>query len=227
MKTWRRIPWVVAAVAVCCIAACGDGAGIPDFSDHADLVPVDQKFEEPDPYQPGKDRLSVDAFYEGGRSETIKINSIRTHYFIFGRPELGVETYVHGISGDRLEGEDSDRFTLVGTPWWGGGIVWDQPIDLSEWKKLFVSFKSSDRSFARFELTLLYDAEGSERSVILDPTDYGYSNDGQWHSLEIPLSDAISRGFDASRVLSPFILGASGGEAGDVLLIDNLYLTKF
>jgi len=203
---------------------CGGGSGDPDYSGQG-VPPPDQKFEEPDPFQPGKERLSVDVFYEGGRTETIKINGFRTHYFIFGGPELGRESFAQGISRDRLEGEESARVTLVGTAFWGGGIVWDEPIDLSEWKKLFVSFKSSDRSFARFDLTLLY-GDGDPRSVTLAPTNYGYVNDGQWHFLEIPLQDAIDRGFDPTRVRSPFIVGASGGLAGDELLIDNLYLTK-
>jgi hypothetical protein len=210
------------------VLACGCGdSGNPDYSDQEGLVPPDQKFEEPDPFQPGKERLSVDVFYEGGRTETIKINGFRTHYYIFGGPELGRDTYAQSISRDRLEGEQSDRFTLVGTPFWGGGIVWDEPIDLSEWKKLFVSFKSSDRSFARFDLTLLYGEGDMPRSVTLAPTAYGYTNDGQWHFLEIPLQDAIDRGLDPTRVRSPFIVGASGGEPGHELLIDNLYLTKF
>jgi hypothetical protein len=204
---------------------CGGGSGDPDYSGQG-VPPPDQKYQEPDPFQPGKERLSVDVFYEGGRSETIKINGFRTHYFIFGGPELGRESFVQGISRDRLEGEQSDRVTLVGTAFWGGGIVWDEPIDLSEWKKLFVSFKSGDRSFARFDLTLLYGDGDTPRSVTLAPTNYGYANDGQWHFLEIPLQDAIDRGLDPTRVRSPFIIGASGGLATDELLIDNLYLTK-
>jgi len=216
---------------IVCVAisvfGCGDDSGTPDYSDQAGLIPPDQKFEEPDPFQPGKERLSVDVFYEGGRTETIKINGFRTHYFIFGRQELGRDSFSLVPSRDRLEGEQSDQITLAGTLFWGGGIIWDEPIDLSEWKKLFVSFKSSDRSFATFELTLLYGEGGMPQSVTLDPTDYGYTNDGQWHFLQIDLQDAIDRGFDPTMVRSPFIVGAGGGEAGDKLLIDNLYLTKF
>ena len=105
--------------------------------------------------------------------------------------------------------------------------MWNEPIDLSEWTKLFVSFKSSDRSFARFDITLLYGEGESPQSVTLNPANYGYANDGEWHFLEIPLRDAIARGFDPSVTRSPFIIGAAGGDPGDQLLIDNLYLTKF
>jgi hypothetical protein len=227
MQVPRQFVHALIACALIFVFGCGDDTGTPDYSDQVGLIPPDQKFDEPDPYQPGKDRLSVDAFYEGGRTETIVINGFRTHYFIFGRDEVGRDTFFQAPSGDRLEGEQSDQIALAGTVFWGGGIIWDEPIDLSEWKKLFVSFKSSDRSFATFDLTLLYGTEDMERSVTLDPTDYGYTNDGQWHSLEIDLQDAIDLGFDPTMVRSPLIFGASGGEFGDKLLIDNLYLTKF
>ena len=222
----RRLVTVLAACFPLFAFGCGDDPGTPDYSGHDDLVRPDQKFEEPDPYEPGKERLSVDVFYEGGRSETIYINGFRTHYFIFGFNEFGRDSFSQAPSGDRLEAEHSDQITLVGTAFWGAGIVWDEPIDLSEWKKLFVSFKSSDPSFATFDLTLLYGDGDMPRSVTLRPTDYGYTNDGQWHSLEIPLQDAIDRGLDPTKVRSPFILGAGGGTFGDRLLVDNLYLTK-
>jgi hypothetical protein len=38
--------------------------------------------------------------------------------------------------------------------------------------------------------------------------------------------DAIDLGWDPSTARSPFIFVAAGGDAGDVLLIDNLYFTK-
>jgi hypothetical protein len=227
MMTSRRLTQALLLAGAIFASGCGDDLGTADYSGHDELLPPNQKFEEPDPFQIGKDRLSVEAFYEGGRTTTIKVNGFRTHFFIFGGPELGRDTFTLAAAGDRLEGEQSHRITLVGTPWWGGGIVWDQPINLSEWKKLFVSFKSSARSFATFELSLLSGEGDTPRSVVLDPTDYGYTNDGEWHSLEIDLQDAIARGFDPTRVRSPFVVGAPGGKAGDWLLVDNLYLTKF
>lgn len=218
-------------VAVLCLVvsltACGGDPGVPDYSDHADTFPPDVKYDEPDPFVPGEDRLSVDLFYEGDRSETISINGFRTHYFIFGLAEFGRDSYIHGTSGNRVEGEESATVRLVGTSFWGGGIIWDEPIDLTGWTKMYVSFKSNAPSFARFDITLLSGESDAQRSVTLDPRTYGYTNDGEWYSLEIPIADAAARGFDVSRVLSPFIIGAAGGAAGDVLLVDNLYFTKY
>jgi len=104
---------------------------------------------------------------------------------------------------------------------------------LSEWKYMFVAFKSSDASFARFDITLQYEVgrlpsepPPEPRGVTLDPTAYGYTNDGQWHFLQIPLQDAIDRGWDPSNARAPFIIGGSPNRKGDVLLVDNLYFTK-
>lgn len=224
MRTPR---WILLPLAASLLAACGDDYGTPDYSGHENLVPPNIKFDEPDPFVPGKDRLSVDVFYEGGRTETIKINGLRNYFFIFGFNEFGRDSFSLVPWRDRVEGEQSDQITLVGTDFWGGGIVWNEPIDLSGWNKLFVNFKSSDRSFARFDITLLYGRGETPASVTLNPLNYGYVNDGEWHFLEIPIQDAIDRGFDPSLTRSPFIISAAGGDPGDRLLIDNLYLTRF
>ena len=74
------------------------------------------------------------------------------------------------------------------------------------------------------------DFEGNElpdpAGFDVDPTDYGYVNDGDWHFLRIPLQDFIDLGWDPTVARSPFTFSAPGGDAGDVLLIDNLYFTK-
>lgn len=222
-----RAAAVLLLLVASCVSACGDDPGTPDYSDHEGTFEPDVKYDEPDPFVPGEERLSVDLFYEGERSETISINGFRTHYFIFGLAEFGRDSYIHGMSGNRLEGEHSDSVRLVGTSFWGGGIIWDEPIDLSGWTRMFVSFKSDAASLARFDITLLSGEPDAQRSVTLDPRTYGYANDGEWHSLEIPIADVAARGFDVSSVLSPFIIGAAGGTAGDVLLVDNLYFTKY
>lgn len=225
--------WVHRVVAACilgflvgCVADAGEP---PDYSDHIGLVPpVDPTpIIEPDPYEPGEDRLAVGAFYEGGRSDTILLNGDTTNYFIFVIEGTMMLTYSQSTSTDRIEGVLSAELTLEGTPFWGGGIIWDEPIDISEWTTMFVGFKSSDPSFANFDVTLQYgEAETSPVGVALDPTDYGYTNDGEWHFLEIPLQDAIDAGFDPTVARSPFIVGGRGNTAGDQLLVDDLYFTK-
>lgn len=221
--------WIAVLATACALAAvgCGDDGEPADYSGHENLVPPDVKYDEPDPYQRGKERLSVDVFYEGGRSKTIKVNGFRNHFYIFGFNEFGRDTFTLVPAGDRMEGEQSDLFTLVGTAFWGGGIVWDEPIDLSGWEYLFVALKSADPSFARIDLSLLSGEGDGPRSVALDPRTYGYVNDGEWHFLRIPLADAVARGWNPRQARSPFIIGGAGNRAGDRLYVDNLYLTRY
>jgi len=222
---------VLASLAFSLVGGCAADLGTPDYSDQVGLrEPVDPfPPVPPDPFQPGDERLSVGYFYEGGSSAEILINTVTTDYFVFAIDEdepVATRSFGEGTSTDRVEGLLSYEVTLNGSPFWAGGIIWFEPIDLSNWTTMFVSFKSSDPSFANFELTL-QSGEGEEPAgVVLDPTAYGYANDGEWHFLEIPLQDAIDRGWDPRTARSPFIFSAPGGEPGDVMLIDNLYFTK-
>lgn len=221
------------ALAVGCVQL-----GSPDYSGQ-DLPPKDGVSDPlrlnpfppvpPDPFQEGDERLSVGYFYEGGRSQTIPINTVTQNYFIFAiDPEEPVATltYSQTTSYDRVEGLQSLEITLNDWPFWGGGIVWDDPIDLSEWTTMYVAFKSSDASFERFNISLQSGPGEMPAGVDLDPRNYGYQNDGEWHFLRIPLQDAIDLGWDPSQARSPFIIGAPTERTADVMLIDNLYFTK-
>jgi len=128
------------------------GVGVPE-------PPVNPPPVPPDPFQPGDERLSVGYFYEGGWSKEIPINTVTTNYFIFVFDEnrvLETLTYSQTDSSDRIEGLISVEITLNDFPFWGGGIIWEEPTDLSGWTTMFVAFKSSDASFASFDLKLQY-----------------------------------------------------------------------
>ena len=90
---------------------------------------------------------------------------------------------------------------------------------------MYVSFKSSDPSFEAFDLAVQSGRDEDPAGFTVDPREYGYQNDGEWHSLRIPLQDFIDQGWDISAVRSPFIVGAAGGRPDDTLLIDDLYFT--
>lgn len=205
---------------------CRMDPGEPDYSGHVGLVkdkggPADENLPGPDPYVPGEDRLMLGLFYEGGASERVLLNGQTTHYYIFVIQGSNALTYTQETDGDRVEGRLSDRIILNGTPWWGGGIVWDNPTDLSAWTQLHVSLKSSDPSFADFAITM-----GSGMQYKVQASAYGYTNDGEWHSLVIPLQDFVAQGLNKATIKEPFILGADGGNSGDVLLVDDVFLTQ-
>ena len=204
------------------VAACQTDANEVDYTDFPVPEPLDTfPTISPDPYMQGDERLEVGIFYGGGSSEAIGLTGMRREYFIFDA------SYEQATVDDRIEGRESDEITLNGTPFWGGGIIWMDPIDISKWTLLNVAFKSSDPSFATFDLTLQSgEADEEADGVALRVTDYGYRNDGEWHFLQIPLQDAVDAGWDPRVARSPFIIGAGGGTQGDVLLIDNLYFTR-
>ncbi|MGB8223678.1 MAG: hypothetical protein WCF10_13920 [Polyangiales bacterium] len=228
---YEHLAWIFVLFALSRVGGCGPDLGTPDYSSEVGLQDPIDPFPPvpPDPFQPGDERLSVGYFYEGGRSQTILINTVTTDYFVFAidaNDPVATRSFAEAASDDRAEGLLSYEVTLNGSPYWAGGIIWFQPIDLSDWTTMFVSFKSSDPSFAAFDLTLQSGEGDAPASVNLDPGTYGYTNDGEWHFLRIPLQDAIDRGWDPSTVRSPFIFSRAGGDPGDVLLIDNLYFTK-
>jgi len=236
----RHLVWTAVLMAFSLLGGCAD-VGDPDYSSQVGLRETIQgPFDPfppvaPDPYQPGEERLSVGYFYEGGRSETVVINTVTTNYFIFvtdlNRPGRTL-TGGQDPSRDRLEGLESIRFTTSEQGFWGSGILWGEAIDLSGWTTMYVGFKSSDASFASIEITLqsattipsVPPPDPNSFSVLA--RDYGYANDGEWHFLEIPLQDFIDDGWDPRNARSPFIMGGRTRQAGDRLLIDNLYFTK-
>lgn len=227
-------------VALLALVGCRQSLGTPDYSSHVGLVPdagsedagASDFLEGSEPYLTGAKRLSIGIFYEGGYSERIELSAeslcldeARTVaarcYYIF---EAGSAlTYTQDTTSDRLEGTLADRFTLTGTSYWGGGVIWDEATDLSRWSTLAFSLKSSGSSFSEVQVTMQSGAD-EVTAVAVDASDYGFASDGEWHHLTIPLDDFV--GLDLSAVRAPFVLGGTGNSAGDQLLVDEVYLTQ-
>lgn len=207
--------------------ACRPELGPPDYSAHEKFLTEEEStapLPGDDPYADGEERLSFGIFYEGGASELITANGVDRHYYIFVLENSDVLTYAQDTVSDRVEGEYADRFTLAGTPWWGGGLIWDVPSDLSQWTMLHISLMSSSPSLSDTKITLSSDTTGRV-DVEFSIEDYGFVADGEWHALQIPLQDFVDRGLDLSAMVSPLILSNEGGDSGDQLLIDAFYYT--
>jgi hypothetical protein len=216
-------------------AGCRTDPGTPDYrsqeqfdfgidagSDALAEPDVPQVLPGPDPWEPGEDRLSIGTFYEGGSSDAIIIDDVQNFLFIF-ESSLSIQ-----IDTDRIEGLRAHRFVLAGTAFWGMGIFWlteadgdPRPEDLSSWETLHISFKSSDAPFDDIEISMA-DAAGSATVLA---SDYGYANDGEWHTLDIPTSDFVDAGLDLSAVSSPLSLSGPTNTEGAALLVDNVYFT--
>ncbi len=213
-------------------AACRPDPGVPDYSAHTGLRDranaAAEELPGPNPYVLGAQRLYLGAFYEGGRSDEVLINDVDTFYFIFDTAGdgSGQITDSQEPDSDRLEGKLSDAIVLNGTPFWGGGLIWTTARDLSEWNTMYISLKSADETFADFGIvTQSEDGSGGTRDFRLNASEYGYVNDGEWHSLRIPLEDF--GGLDLSKTRSPLILtDGVQGVGGEMLLVDDFYFTK-
>ena len=151
-------------------------------------------------------------FYEGGSSELVEIDNTAAHLYLYENT-VSVEEV-----GEPLEGRLAHRLVHAGGDWWGMGVHWSSPRDLSGWASLHASFRSE--SLAEIEIGL--NGAADDRHVVL-ATDYGYAADGEWHTLQIPLADFAAKGLDLAAVTSPLSLGGPKAEAGDFVLIDNLY----
>jgi hypothetical protein len=209
------------------LAACRPDPGEPDYSGMERILRRESlptgPLPGPSPYLPGTRRLSLGAFYDGGSSDALAPDGVTRHYFIFVVEGTSRLTYTQRATEDRLEGLVADELSFEGTPWWGGGLVWDTPTDLSAWKTLHVSLRSSDPGLAAIDLRMLHGA-GSPKTVTLSAAAYGWKNDGVWHSLALPLSDFAKGGADLAKVRGPLVLGGVGAAAGETLLVDGLYV---
>lgn len=168
----------------------------------------------PNPYQPGQRRLSIGAFYESGASDVVPVDNMASNLYVYS------DTVTLLPDPDHIEGKTSTRATHAGLTWWGFGVHWMTPRDLSAWTHLHVSLKSHDAAFAAVDLGM-----NNANPVFVHATDYGYANDDAWHSLAIPLADFVAAGLDLTQVAAPCVWSGGAGTGGEKILVDDVYLT--
>lgn len=184
------------------LAGCRPDPGAPLYIDDAGV---------------SRPRLSVGVFYSGPASDVIPIDDATRRVDIFS----GTISAIILDNKDRIEGQPSASLVHAGMPWWGMGVDWDAPLDLSRWKTMHVSFKSSSAAFKDFKVTM-----NSGKDASVDATAYGYKNDGVWHVLTIPVADFVKAGLDVTATRAPFVLGGGGGAAGESLKLAGLYFEE-
>lgn len=207
------------------LAACRADPGPNPYGDQENFLDDEEDvfLEGPDPYEGAEPRLDIGVFYEGGSSEQLTVDGVSRHYYVYQDEFTGIDTFGQELASDRIEGIHSDRVVVSGNPWWGGGIHWDSPRDMTPWGTLHVHLKSADPSFEALQLAMESDGGGVGLVAVAD---YGFASDDQWHGLEIPLSAYRDQGVDLSMVSIVLRFDGVGGEAGESLLIDNLYFTR-
>lgn len=213
----RISPTLISVLLIMLLAlACRPDSG-PDDYQSQELI-ADAAIPLTLPLAEGEERFGLGLFYEGETSEEVIIDDLMSHFYIYE------ETFsMIGFEGDRIEGVQSDRITHRGGGWWGGGVHWDEPRDLSAWDELHLSLKTSEMSFSVLELAM-NNSDTEQTKISLN--DYGFVTDGEWHDLNIPLSALSDRGLDLSQVSAPLVLIGGRGEIGDTLYIDAVFLSR-
>lgn len=213
-RGWATVVVVVVAAAA---AGCRPDPG-PSRYDQQEPFPHDDGGGEalpgPNPYQPGQKRLSIGAFYEGGASDVVAIDNMASNLYVYS------DTVTLLPDSDHIEGKTATRVTHAGLTWWGFGVHWMTPRDLSSWKTLHVSLKSSAAAFAAVDVGL-----NNANPVFVHLADHGWANDGSWHSLAIPVADFVTAGLDVTMVAAPFVLTGGMGSGGETMLVDDVYFT--
>jgi len=195
---------------------CRPDLGLPSYPEVDDFQDTGSAFRDGAvPFEPGDERLSLSVFYEGEATETIVVDDVVTHYFIYEN------TFSQAVSLERIEGLQSDEITLRDLAWWGGGVHWDNPVDLSGWTTLRISLRSSDPVFDVMELGMLGGVEG--RVAVAD---HGFVADGEWHHLAVPLSAFASGGVDLTNITIAVIFASGTASSGAQILVDDLYFSK-
>ncbi len=196
------------------LGACRDDPGVAVYPDRPIFVDVgDDFFDGSTPWE-GQPRLSLGAFYEGGATETVVIDDVVNHFYVYS------STFLVNLSTDRVEGLSADEIVASNVGWIGGGIHWDSPNDLSDWTTMHLALQSDNTDYNALTIGM----NGGEVEVSVNASDYGFVADGDWHDVTIPLGDF--NGVDITQVGVALILLADGVGGGASLLVDDVYLNQ-
>jgi hypothetical protein len=186
----------------------------PEAPDYPARAPWDRAGEDfyADPLAPGEERLSIGLFYEGEATELVPLDDSTTHFYVY-EGTVGVQA-----TDTRWEGLAADRWTRGELPWWGAGVHWDTPRDLTEWDSLHLVVSTDVAP------TWSVGVQGGGVEARVAVADYGLVADGDWHVLDIPLSDLA--GADLSAVGVALLLVGEAGAAGDSFVLDGVYFRR-
>lgn len=194
------------------LLACRPDPGAPNYPDPEPWVPDEDEDFYADPLGEGEERLGYGVFYEGETTEALVIDGVDNHFYVYDG------TFTVETTDDRWEGYVADELVNAGVGWWGGGVHWDVPRDLSGWETLHLAARTD----ASVSWSVGLSGGGTEARVTV--SDYGLVADGEWHVLAIPLADFAAA--DLTAVTVGLLLVGEGGEAGDRVAIDGVYLTR-
>jgi hypothetical protein len=207
------------------LASCHAAPGEPDrarLHTPEDFATDDAPLPGVDPFEAGEERLCFGVFHDGPCSAEMPVDGAGVHFYIYELRPGGPLTFQMVPDRDRVDGRVADRLLHGGHAWWGGGLHFDVPRDLSGWDDLHVSLRSRSEAFAEVEVS--FGSGSGSRAV--NASAYGYAADGDWHSLVIPLADFADLSVDLRAVTDAVVLGGGAGLAGEALKVDGVFLTR-
>lgn len=195
------------------LLACRPDPGTPVYPDPGPWTRTGDDFYV-DTLEPGEERLGIGIFYEGATTESWPIDDTDSHFYIYEN------TFSLTKTDDRWEGYEADTLTKGSLAWWGGGVHWDTPRDLSDWDTLHLTVSTD--ALLNWDVGLT--GGGVEARVPVGSL--GLAADDTWHEIEVPLSRFADSGADLTSVTVGLLLVGDGGATGDEATIDGVYFSR-
>lgn len=109
--------------------------------------------------------------------------------------------------------------------WFGFGLNSKNPLNFSSYTNGYLNISLRSNSNDAFEIGMDTDG-GTSALIVFDGSDdpYGFARDGEWHHLNIPMSDLIAKGLDINNINHVFRFG--GGGSIDNIAMDNIFLSE-
>lgn len=195
------------------LLGCRPDPGDPDYPEITPFQDTDGDgfLPGPDPYEEGERRLTFGTFYEGESSDQIPIDDVTNHFYIYEG------SFSIAPDSDRVEGFAADRLTVSSSAFWGGGLHFDNRIDLSSWDTMHIALRSEDDAMDDLELGI----KGATAEIRARPGDYGFTADGEWHVVDIPMTAFAGAGLESVEIGLLIISGTA--EPGTAVLFDDFY----
>ena len=173
-----------------------------------------------DPYEEGELRAGIGDSYEGPSSDTIVIDDVDIFLYVYDDTFSALQ-----IFEEPAEGLYSLEWVSKGRGWWGGGIHHTTgTLDISMYQTLHLAMRSDSAEMADVSFGMITEGADSDATVLA--SDYGWTPDGTWHTIEIPLADFVAGGADLTLINGPlFIIGENSTTEGESIWFDDIYLT--
>lgn len=113
---------------------------------------------------------------------------------------------------DESSGDGVKAMRITPSPLsWGWGMTWgltaNAEVDLSNFQNGTLKFSIKTTYPGKLEVGFLTgsttDGTAYDVYILLNPGQYGYANDGQWHAVSIPVADVLAHGAPAYGMSAP------------------------